>query len=95
MDGFDWMHPLDGSRTRGTLLVDEGSAKVVPRVHLTQPDGGACGSTCLLSSSNWICLRVVLKCSRRLWRIMRSERSKSSTALDGVEWVKSTFRSRE
>ena len=45
MDGFDWVHPLNGTRARGSLLVDEGSAKTVVRVHATQRDGGGCGNT--------------------------------------------------
>eukprot|EP00974_Lingulodinium_polyedra_P118297 11166589-Lingulodinium_polyedra.AAC.1 len=41
MDGVDWAQP----GARGTLLVGEGSAKAVARVHAVQVDGGPCGHT--------------------------------------------------
>eukprot|EP00974_Lingulodinium_polyedra_P027051 2609569-Lingulodinium_polyedra.AAC.1 len=45
MDGLDWVHPSTGARARATLLVDEGSAKVVARARAVQADGGPCGHT--------------------------------------------------
>ena len=45
MDGFDWVHPTTGARARGTLMVDEGSSKVVTKIHAVRQDGTSCGNT--------------------------------------------------
>ena len=45
IDGVDWIHPLDKTRTRGTVMVDEGSGKVVLVAHRTEEATGNTGNT--------------------------------------------------
>ena len=45
IDGVDWIHPLDNTRTRGTVMVDEGNGKVVPVAHRTEEATGNTGNT--------------------------------------------------
>ena len=45
IDGVDWIHPLDKTRTRGTVMVDEGSGQVVLVAHRTEEATGNTGNT--------------------------------------------------
>ena len=45
IDGMDWIHPGDLTRARATVMVEEGSGKVVVVCHKTVPDRGNVGNT--------------------------------------------------
>lgn len=45
VDGLDWIHPVSRERARGTIYVDDGSAKTKTIIHKVAPEGSTVGNT--------------------------------------------------